>query len=309
MAGQDLGLPPQDRGLYKLLYKRLKLPRETVHGLMTAVRRRRLGGDWDRRFALVDSIGDSELALDPDAGWRIVPAGDSAPLARLAANCRAVFDAYRDAGQADEALCRNPKKRFLLSVLSGNEFLDHPKLVHDMVDRSIVDAAAAYLGAIPRLEGAALWWTPPNDTADSSQMWHIDELADRQVKILVNCTDVGLDCGPLHFLPAARSDSLRAQMRHKRGRIDENALQRLIDEGEVRALTGPPGTAAMLDSSRCLHFGSRGNERERLVLAFHFFAPSAPVDSRYHLEMAAFDGVYADLDEIQRLALGWTAAR
>ena len=297
------GNGPRHRGMYRFLYKRLRLPRPFVHDLMGWRRRRGLGAEFDQRRGYAGQLQATALDLDPASGYRLIEAGENAALTRLAESCRGLYENFRDSGAADEQLARNPNKRFLLGVLSGNEFLAHPALVADMVDRSLLDAAARYLGSVPRLEGAVLWWTPPNETADSSQQWHIDELARRQVKILLNCSDVDDDCGPLHFLPAARSDELRAHMRHRRGRVDEAALTKLIDSGEIVRATGPCGSAVMLDSSRCLHFGSRGNLRDRLVLAFHFLPADAPVDTRYHLEPRDFSGPLATLDRVQRLAL------
>ena len=298
------GLPPRDRALYRVLYKRLRLPRTLVHNTMGALRRRRLGPEIEQRQALLQDFQPGPLALDPDTGWRFIDRGESAELTELAERCGALFESFRDEGHADEVLARNPSKRFLLGVRSGNELLAHPELVKLMVARPIVDAAAHYLGSVPRLEGAVLWWTPPNASQTSSQCWHIDELARRQVKILLNCSEVTADCGPVHFLPGDRSDKLREQMRHKRGRVSDEDLMALAGPEEIRQAIGPPGSEIMLDSSRCLHFGSRANERDRLVLAFHFFAADAPVDSRYHLELDGFTGPYAELDPIQRLALG-----
>ncbi len=304
-----VGNGPRHRSMYRFLYKRLRLPRPLVHDLMGRWRRRGLGAECEDRRAIAAQIPPGALELDPDQGFKYLEAGRHPVLDRLADRCRQFYDHFRDSGAADEQLARNPSKRFLLGVLSGNEFLAHPDLVVDMVDRSLLDAAARYLGAVPRLEGAVLWWTPPNETSDSSQQWHIDELARRQVKILLNCSDVDQDCGPLHFLPAARSDKLRESLRHRRGRVDEDALMRLVNPDEILRATGPQGSAVMLDSSRCLHFGSRGNRRDRLVLAFHFLPADAPVDTRYHLEPRALDGPLADLDDVQRLALRSGASR
>lgn len=303
MTTQSPGIGPRHRGMYRFLYKRLRLPRPVVHDLMGWWRRRGLGPEFDLRLQAAAGLQAGALDLDPDSAYRMIQAGENPALNRLAVACHELYRRFRDSGAADEQLARNPNKRFLLGVLSGNEFLDHPELVADMLDRSILDAAARYLGSVPRLEGAVLWWTPPNESADSSQQWHIDELARRQVKILLNCSDVDEDCGPLHFLPAGRSDQLRNAMRHRRGRVDEADLLGRIAPEEVLQATGPAGSAVMLDSSRCLHFGSRGNRRDRLVLAFHFLPADAPVDTRYHLEPRAFTGRLGALDELQRLAL------
>lgn len=297
-------LPPRDRGLYKFLYKRLRLPRQWVHGAMGHLRGRRYGDELALRQRLAAEIPDSPLSLEPGAAWRLFEPGMLAELDQLASDCADVFEQFQSSGEADRCLARNPNKRFLLGVVSGNEMLAYPQLIKGMLARPVLDAVTAYLGIVPRLEGAVLWWTPPNQSETSSQLWHIDELAQRQVKILLNCSDVDDQSGPLHFLPADRSDRIRKEFGHTRGRLDEQRLQAEIQPGEVLKATGGPGSGVIMDSSRCLHFGSRGNQRDRLLLAFHFFAPDSPVDSRYHIEAASLDESLADLDAHQRLALG-----
>ncbi|MGY6554727.1 MAG: hypothetical protein ACXIUM_09415 [Wenzhouxiangella sp.] len=300
---QSAGIGPRHRGIYRFLYKRLRLPRPVVHDVLGWWRRRGLAEEFSYRAQVASALPTGSLDLDSELGLRLIGAGENAALMRLAERCQTLYQTFRSSGAAEQQLARNPNKRFLLGVLSGNEFLEHPELLVDMLDRSLLDAAARYLGTWPRLEGAVLWWTPPNETLDSSQQWHIDELAQRQVKILLNCSDVADDCGPLHFLPAARSDGLRAHLGHRRGRVDEDQLLGQLGPQEILKATGPAGSAVMLDSSRCLHFGSRGNQRDRLVLAFHFLPADAPVDTRYHVEPRTFSGPLAELDELQRLAL------
>lgn len=303
MTPISAGIGPRNRGIYRFLYKRLRLPRPVVHDMLGWWRRRGLSQALEQRRLAAEALAQSPLDVDETAGYRLIAAGEQPALTRLAASCAQIYREFRASGAAERELARNPNKRFLLGVISGNEFLDYPELLIDMLDRAVLDAAARYLGTVPRLEGAVLWWTPPNQSTDSSQQWHIDELAMRQVKILLNCSDVAEDCGPLNFLPAARSDQLRAEMRHRRGRVDEAALMGLLDSDEVMQATGPAGSAVMLDSSRCLHFGSRGNQRDRLVLAFHFLPADAPVDTRYHVEPNEYFGPLSGLDRLQRMAL------
>lgn len=304
---ENIGLPPRDRNLYRILYKRLRLSRGLVHASMARLRRWRLGNELPLRRSLLNSFEPGPLALDEQTGWRFIERNQSVELTELASLCADYFQQFRNSGGADECLARNPSKRYLLGVLSGNELLAQPEMVRRMLARPILDAVAHYLGSAPRLEGAVLWWTPPNASQTSSQCWHIDELARRQVKILLNCSDVTSDCGPVHFLPADRSTQLRQEIGHRRGRVDDQTLLTHTDPADIRQAIGPAGSAIMLDSSRCLHFGSRGNQRDRLVLAFHFFAADSPVDSRYHVELDRFEGAYAELDPIQRLALGHLA--
>lgn len=46
------------------------------------------------------------------------------------------------------------------------------------------------------------------------------------------------------------------------------------------------------------------NPNKRFLLAFHFFTPDSPVDSRHHIEAASLGEMFSDLDPVHRLALG-----
>jgi hypothetical protein len=221
--------------------------------------------------------------------------------AEVSAYARSLLTRYRQT--PDTILEINPAKAFLLSVLSGSQFAEHPPLLRLMLSRHLLDAASSYLGTVPYLEGAALWWTPPNCSARSSQTWHIDELAPSQVKVILNCDWVTRDQGPLHLLPADVSERIRTAADHRRGRLPDAQVMRHAPPDSVIRAEGGPGTGVMFDSSRCLHFGSRGNRRDRLVLAFHYLPIDAPTETRYHLELQALPDGLGPLDEVQRLAI------
>lgn len=295
------------RGLYHLLYKRWKLPRDLVHGVLSAAKRPTVYGEVRKRRALaaqLPSPAPGALVLDATRAYQHFTAQTLPGAADIAAYCAARFEDFQRSGAAAQELERNPKKRFLLSVIAGDAFCRHPALLRFMVSRPIVEAAARYLGTVPVLEGAALWWTPVNDTVSSSQCVHIDELAQRQVKVMMNCLPTARDQGPFTFLPADRSAQVRAAARHRRGRLEDRWLDAVGAAPEMIELTGPAGSGAMLDSSRCLHYGSRGNQRDRLVLTFHFMPLDAPTETRYRLRVPAGTPGLENLDSLERRALG-----
>jgi hypothetical protein len=73
-------------------------------------------------------------------------------------------------------------------------------------------------------------------------------------------------------------------------------------EGDAVRVLAPAGGGIFIDTSRCLHFGSRGNRAERLVLLAQFmdyYAPKLePVDWR-----AVAAPFASGLDEARRLLL------
>ncbi|TVS12671.1 MAG: hypothetical protein EA419_04110 [Wenzhouxiangella sp.] len=300
---------PSARSLYRLLYKRLFLPRSVVHRSLSALKRIRVGDQVRQRRELAETLGPDAcgLSLDEKSGFHLFGPDELPGAEDTARRCRERHAEFCRAGHDRAALERNPAKRFLLSVLSGNEFHAHPELIAFMVSEPIVRMASHYLGTVPVLEGAALWWTPPNDSLVSSQMVHIDELAPRQVKILLNCTAVGEQNGPLQLLPADVSDRLRKLGGHSRGRLDDSWLEQPARDGQLYKAMGPPGSGVAFDSSRCLHFGSRGNTADRLVLAFHFLPLDAPTETRYHIDPCQKLGADPGLSALQKLALGFQA--
>ena len=88
----------------------------------------------------------------------------------------------------------------------------------------------------------------------------------------MNISDVGADNGPLSFLPMAQSDALRNQdLNRWRGvNVRDEQVFRDYDEHDLVRLTGSAGTSGFLDTSRCLHFGSRFSAGHRLSLVLHY---------------------------------------
>jgi hypothetical protein len=81
---------------------------------------------------------------------------------------------------------------------------------------------------------------------------------------------------------------------------DEHVAAKGVSDSAIR-LVGAPGSAAFVDTSRCLHYGSRSNTRERLVLQLQFLRFQAPGESTTRFEVSPH---FLDLDPLQRLALG-----
>jgi len=155
---------------------------------------------------------------------------------------------------------------------------------------------------VPLLAGASLLVSPPNQTVRSSQLFHIDDEETRQVKLFLNVTETGTEQGPFTFLPADVSSRIRAATGQDRGRMSDARIESAGGEDHAQRLTGPPGRGLLIDTSRCLHFGSRANSRERLLLALQYFRFEAPAESKARFRTPpAFAN---ELDPLERLVLG-----
>ena len=298
--------PVSGRALHRLFWKRLRVPRRVVHSALSAAK---FAGNptqvrLRRALAIDPAVTKSAFAdIRSEDGYARFSAGGLQGAEEVVGRCRDLFEERR--GElSKQAFVLNRNKLFLLSVLAGDDFCQYPELLRFMVSRPILDTATRYLGAVPLLAGANLWWSPPNTTAAASQLFHTDNEDWRQLKVFINLFDTDEEHGPFTFLPAGVSEGICARTRYVTGRLSDEQVFSGASERDLIRLTGAPGSGAFVDTSRCLHFGSRGNSADRLVLAFQFMRFDSPTESTSALKVpAALGGVEAD--PIQKLALGW----
>lgn len=158
------------------------------------------------------------------------------------------------------------ENKFPLNLLRSEDLFQHRAFVDLAVHDEIVAAIAEYMGQLPRLYNLTLWWTPPNQTAIRSQLYHYDHRDSRQAKVFINLNNVTKDSGPLHFLPAADCLKVDAKVGYSQGRYKDEDVYSAVPPGHVIATTGQPGSSYIVDTARCLHYGSRGNIHDRFIL-------------------------------------------
>lgn len=296
--------PVRGRGLRKLLWKRLHLPRALVHPALSAAKTVANPRQVRLRRALAAGLGAASQSVGevPDeAGYRLVEPGELPGTEAVVAYCCEIYERMRADAQVDDHLF-NPRKRFLLALLAGADFCEHPDLIRFMVSRPVLDAATAYLGSVPILAGAALWWTPENESAERSQLFHFDGEDDRQLKLILNIFETRAEHGPFTLLPASASAALRRPGAVRR-RIGDAEVDAACGLENAVAFEGGPGSGGLVDTCRCLHFGSRHTRKDRLVLMVQFTRFECPTESTFEFAVPP-DLPGLDPDPMQKLALG-----
>jgi hypothetical protein len=179
------------------------------------------------------------------------------------------------------------------------------------LDERVLAPVAAYLRVVPVLHMVDIWHSRPVEgDPRSSQLFHLDNADVTQVKLFVHCTDVVDTSGPLTALDAVSSRRLAKKSGYRigEGRVsDERVTEILGDAAEPVRLTGPPGTAHFVDTSRCFHFGSRVelDSPPRTLAVFQYLTPYAFSFMHDHRDEAPFrDLATEELSELQRLGLG-----
>jgi hypothetical protein len=159
------------------------------------------------------------------------------------------------------------KDWFLRNLLTDDDLRRNPMLVDFALSDAVLGMATRYLGAVPYLCRVDLVYSLPRPSADNiaSQLFHVDPEGLTQVKFFIHVYDVGEPEGPFTFIPADDTARIIAAVRDLRRREGKPHSGRYLDE-EIEAvgggasivrLQGPTGDGIAIDTSRCLHMGSR----------------------------------------------------
>ena len=221
--------------------------------------------------ALLAAAGPPAPRIDPDDRFlRFGP--DLLPgTVAVVATCRALAD-----GRAAAVRAGMGKKPFLHNVLTRPDVERHPHLMDFALSDTMLALVTDYLGTLPVLRMASLFFSDVNDTTVSSQKFHFDGDDARQIKVFVNVVDVDDGNGPFTFLPgrASRRVCERERMDWPYGRAEDEQVLAGAGGTAPVAATGPAGSGVMLDTTNCLHFGSRSRHRARVVLTLQYTTPA-----------------------------------
>jgi hypothetical protein len=215
------------------------------------------------KFLLSQALVEENLALriPEDTGWTRLAVDQ---LDGLQAAVRQVAALARD-WATDSS--RSPiRKSYLFNMMRPQEALDHPAFLSIALNGTILAAVARYFGQAPCLQKLAIMRSPPNSSTDGSQLYHYDHRDSRQAKLFLNLCDVTEAAGPTHFLSAADSKRIDAKVGYKQDRYTDEQIYSAVPQSHVINTVGPAGTGFLIDTARCLHYGSRGNSTDRLVL-------------------------------------------
>src|SRR5437870_8886998 len=207
-------------------------------------------------------------------GYALLPSGTLPGTPEIIDTCQRLFIVKKAAVEASapagkEAAKEQRKKRgFLKNLLDNDDLRAAPLLLDFALSDSLLSIVTNYLGVIPRLTRVDLVYSIPRHMPDehiASQLFHQDPEGVRQAKVFLNVFDVNEDEGPFMFIPASRSEAIVSAMRHQRRQAGARDEVRYRDDevgaqgglADVVRLRGPAGTAAVVDTSRCLHAGSR----------------------------------------------------
>lgn len=203
------------------------------------------------------------------------------------------------------------KDKFLRNLLNDVDLRRNPVLVDFALSDAALGLATRYLGTVPYLCRVDLVYSLPRVSPENiaSQLFHVDPEGLRQVKFFIHIYDVGEPEGPFTFIPADETTRILADIRKLRRRQGKPHVGRYLDEeiaavggqGSIVRLKAPTGGGVAIDTSRCLHMGSRVQPgASRLCLYLQYCTSLEPTN--------VFDLRRANKDPVRLLAVKHSTA-
>lgn len=208
----------------------------------------------------------------PEATGYVFLRGDELEaLSEVLAEGTALLEARRSAARTG--------KEYLQQLLTAEDLQQRPAFMRLATSPRVVAMAAHYLGTTPRIRTVHLYWTPTNDSLMGSQFFHFDHVGERQLKLFVYLKAVAAGEGPFTFVPADISATVKPNLPTNKMRYRDEAV--LDERANSRALQfmGPAGAAALVDTTRCLHFGGRARSSERLMMMVQYIRPQDDLET------------------------------
>jgi hypothetical protein len=225
---------------------------------------------------------DDHDAIDPAKGYALLSPDALGGFSDVLASCRQLFAAKKaeiDAQltgfeswtpeQQQKFMTR--KQSFLRYLLDDDDLRRHPELVNFALSDAMLGSATRYLGMVPYLTRLDLMYSLPRSGGGKnieSQLFHLDHEGLSQIKHFIHLFDVGEHEGPFTFIPADATARIVRDVRalRKRQKSGQDIELRRYSDEEIAAVggteaivtvTGPVGSGVAVDTSRCLHLGSR----------------------------------------------------
>ena len=295
------------RKINLFLAKGLKVPRQRAQAIARGCNIAMAPFALAPRRAMADKIkaapASSAIRIDPDEPHCITRFEGVAETAGAIARAKEIYDKARKGKGLEKFDGGKSKKDFLVYASQSEQTARHHELMRFAVARPILDAVTRYLGTVPIVNSVNIMISEPNQSAIGSQLYHLDFADDRQIKLFVALEDVTSEHGPFTYVSLAKTRELVAKTGYDRGRLTIEQVEHAIGAENQIPLICKKGEGILIDTSKCMHYGSKGNKYPRLMLQVQYtdyYVPEQPPAKWPVAELTRA----LNLDEVQVMALG-----
>ena len=195
-----------------------------------------------------------------------------------AENIPFVDEAINDCQNILTSTVKSVKKDYLINHLEYDKLPDYKGLLRFCTSPILVGTAAKYLGEFPVISGVEVWSSPPTDlnkaVLTGSQKFHLDNIDSRQLKVFLNISNISEANGPFSFISASDSKKVITELKYGQAvnveRLEDDSVYTIVDRSSLKQNIGSSGSVTGIDTSVCLHYGSRNCTQGRQLLMVQF---------------------------------------
>jgi len=223
-----------------------------------------------RRRAASDLAGRACVEIPREKGFAVFDQAAFGGTQGLVDAGREIIHRHEHAAPATT----NRKKEYFFNIIEPADLDRYPAIMEFALNRDLLGSLSRYYGTLPELCSLGLMLSLPNEKElKGSQLAHFDAYDSHHVKVIVAVEDVTAENGALEFIPADKSAEVATKMgaRFKANmRCPDDKLFQHLSPEEFIAADVKAGDGVVLDTSTCLHFGSRVKTGRRLMWFIHF---------------------------------------
>jgi hypothetical protein len=250
---------------------------------------------WARRLAVHDAIAACKreaMEARRDLGRRYLerhPGGAVVPYEKgsLAIDLGSETTAAREEALALSAGRASQHDSLSLQYpVLGQDFAADSEAIRFGLSPVVIAPITRYCGMLPVLFNMFVTHAFKSEFNPASpHAFHLDPEDTISFKVFVHLTDVTRDSGPFHTLAADATEKVLGAVGYQGIQyISDQQVADLVGWENVTEFTGPKGSVALADTTRCLHFGGRprgSDEGVRSMLVYQYLLPTSllfPID-------------------------------
>ena len=160
----------------------------------------------------------------------------------------------------------------MINVLNDKDLFKLKNLTRFALSEKILYLVANYLEELPFLANIFITIGQPNETKTSSQLYHLDTEAEKNLKLFFYLSDVDDESGPFTFINKIDSMKIIKNTNYDGKRLEDSSIFSLEKNSQINEnrFISNSGKGLAIDTANCLHYGSRNNKKDRIVLILYF---------------------------------------
>ena len=186
-------------------------------------------------------------------------------LEKLVFICQQIFDKKK---KMINKISLDANKSYFFNILNDLDIENNLFLKEFANAPSLNKHVGDYLGKFT-IHSFGLFYSKKSKDIDGSQLWHVDGDSSKQLKLFVNINKVTSKNGPFEFFEK-KIMNFNLKNRGLLKVINDKYVEKFLCRDKKVTFVGMPGENLLVDTSNCLHQGSRVESGYRLMFTIQY---------------------------------------